>query len=337
MSRVVALALGLACLCAGPVLAQAEPADESFEVVMVTWRGCEEACQGFWDYLEAVGVDVSATILDADQDRELLPVFVEQIRQQSPDLVVTWGTSVTLGIAGTLEPGPDPRVEDVPIVFMIVADPVGAGIIEGGNLSGREQVTGTYNRVPEAVQMRVLADYLPFERLGLIYNDDELNAVLKADEVRRVAVDQGYEVVARVLAMDGEGAPLVEDIPRAVAEVASAGVDLIYLGSSSFLLANADVFTQAALEHGLPVATAYEAMVRDSHALVALGSAYYNVGQLAGFQAERILRDGLSPGELEVVGLDRFSVVVNMDAARELELYPPMLLLRVAEVVSSDQ
>ena len=336
MRRTIALVLALACLWPAPVAAQIDPDSDPLEVVMVTWRGCEEACGGFWDHLDSAGLEVSRTILDADQERERLPLFVEQIREERPDLVVTWGTSVTLGITGTLEPELEPRIDDIPTVFMIVADPVGAGIIEDAVTSGRGHVTGTHNRVPESVQMRVLADYLPFERIGVIYNDDELNAVLKAREIVRVGDEQGFEVVERVLAVDPEGAPLVEDIPAAVADVAADDVDLIYLGSSSFLLDNADLFTTSALAQGLPVATAYEAMVRDSHGLIALGSAYYNVGRLAGYQAERILRDGVDPGELDVVGLDRFSVVVNMDTARELELYPPMLLLRFAEVVSSE-
>ena len=33
--------------------------------------------------------------------------------------------------------------------------------------------------------MRVLAEYRPFDRIGVIYNDDELNSVLKAEEIGR--------------------------------------------------------------------------------------------------------------------------------------------------------
>lgn len=331
-----ACALALTVL-PGVTLAAEPETDASAHVVMVTWRGCEDACRGFQDHLATLPLDAEITLLDAGQDRALLPGFVDQVNQMHPDLLVTWGTSVTLGMIGTVDSDPETVVHDVPTVFMIVADPVGAGIIEEYARSGRPMVTGTHNRVPEETQMRVLADYLPFTRVGTIYNSDELNAVLKADEIKRVGEELGFEVVERVIEADAEGAPLVEDIPVAVADVAQQGVDLIYVGSSSFLLESADLFTSAALEHGLPVATSYEAMVRDSNALIALASAYYNVGQLAGFQAEQILVDGRVPGDLEVLGLDRFSVLVNIDTARELELYPPMLLLRYAEMVGSDQ
>jgi hypothetical protein len=39
------------------------------------------------------------------------------------------------------------------------------------------------------------------------------------------------------------------------------------------------------------------------------------------------------PGDLDVLGLDRLSVLVNIDAARLLDLHLPMLLLRYAEIV----
>lgn len=318
----------------GAIGADTESADrDNAHVVMVTWRGCEDACRGFMDYVGGLDVDVEVTVLDVGQDRELLPGYVAQVKQLDPDLLVTWGTSVTLGMIGTPDSDPDTVVTETPTVFMIVADPVGAGIIEEYGRSGRPMVTGTHNRVPEETQMRVLADYLPFSRVGIIYNADELNAVLKAEEIKRVAEDQDFEVVARIIEADADGAPLVADIPRAMADIAAQDVDLVYVGSSSFILENADLFTSTALAHGLPVATSYEAMVRDSQALVALASAYYNVGQLAGFQAEQILERSREPGEVEVSGLDRFSVLVNIDTARELELYPPMLLMRYAEIV----
>jgi putative ABC transport system substrate-binding protein len=326
----------LATLVSSAAVAQTEHPDtaDSKLIVVVTWRGCEEACRGLLDYIETTDIDAEIILRDVDQDRAALPAVVDEVRAFDPDLLVTWGTSVTLGMIGTVDGDHSGVVTGVPTVFMIVADPVGAEIVDSYENSGRPLITGTRNRVPEETQMRVLADYRPFDRIGLIYNDNELNAVLKAEEIHRVGAEQGFEVVERILASDGDGEPLVDDISAAVADIADQDVDFLYLGSSSFLLANADLLTTSALEHDLPLATAYEAMVRDSDALIALASPYYNVGQLAGFQAERILTDGRQPGDLEVLGLDRFTVLVNIETARSLGLYPPMLLLKYAEVVT---
>lgn len=331
-----ALAVLFATLLSSAAVAQMPDSDagEAKRIVVVTWRGCEDACQGFLDYINTTTINAEIILRDVDKDRSVLPAVVAEVRSLDPDLLVTWGTSVTLGMIGTVDGDHSDVVTGVPTVFMIVADPVGADIVDSYESPGRPLITGTRNRVPEGTQMRVLADYRPFDRIGLIYNEDELNAVLKAEEIHRVGAEQGFEVVERVLASDGNGEPLVDDISQAVADIAEQDVDFLYLASSSFLLANADLFTSSALEHDLPLATAYEAMVRESNALIALASPYYNVGQLAGFQAEQILADGQSPGDLEVLGLDRFTVLVNIETARALDLYPPMLLLRYAEVVT---
>lgn len=306
---------------------------DDLRILMVTWRGCEDACRGFLDYVAGWDAGVSVIMRDADTDASRLAEFVAEVDELQPDLMVTWGTSVTLGMIGTLDDDEGPFVTDVPTVFMIVADPVGARIVESYQRSGRTYVTGTRNRVPEETQLRVISEYLPVERIGMVYNDNEVNAVLNAAEIRRLASERGIEVFERVLAKDASGAPLVDDIPQAMADIARNEVDILYVGSSSFIVANAEAFTASALDHGLPVATAYEALVRDAHALIAVASPYYNVGQLAGYQAERILLQNRTPGDLEILGLDRFTVLVNLDSAKALELYPPLLVLRYAEVV----
>jgi putative ABC transport system substrate-binding protein len=83
----------------------------------------------------------------------------------------------------------------------------------------------------------------------------------------------------------------------------------------------------------LPVAAAYEDMAAKSQALVAVASRYYNVGRLAGFQAEQVLVNGFDPIDIPIRSLRRFSYVVNMETARRLGVYPPLMVLRYAEVV----
>lgn len=98
-------------------------------------------------------------------------------------------------------------------------------------------------------------------------------------------------------------------------------------------MANRDHLTRAAIEQGLPVATAYEAMATQSQALLAVASRYYNVDRLAAFQAEQILVHKIRPIDIPIRSLNRFSYIVNMDTARRLAMYPPLDVLRYAEVV----
>ena len=307
-----------------------------YKIMVATWRGCEEACQGFQDYLTEHGVDAEFILRDASQKKEALPGFLAEARAARVDLIVTWGTSVTRGIAGTQAELGDPTYNhDLPDVFMIVADPVGSGIVESLDRTGRPNVTGTYNRVPEEVNIETIRAYLSsFKRLGLLYNTNEKNSVLKRDEVAALTGPMGFELTALELPLGNDGKPQVEGIAPKMAELKAAGVDFLYLGSSSFLQDNRDAVTGAAVENGIPVLSPYERLVRESQALISVAPRYYDVGRLAGEQAEKILVGGITPGDLPVMRMTNFAVVINMGVARKLKLFPPIDLLQVAETVN---
>jgi putative ABC transport system substrate-binding protein len=327
-SFVVAAAL-IACLATSAAAAQ-------YKIMIATWRGCEEACQGFQDYLTEHGVDADFIFRDAGKKKETLSGFLAEARAEGVDLILSWGTSVTRGIAGTLTELGDPAFNhDIPNVFMIVADPIGVGIVESLDQTGRPNVTGTYNRVPEEVNIETIRAYLlSFKRLGLLYNTNEENSVLKRDEVAALTGPMGFELIALELPLGDDGKPRVEDIAPKMAGLKAAGVDFLYLGSSSFLRDNHDAVTGAAVENGIPVLSPYERLVRESQALISVAARYYDVGRLAGGQAEKILVDGNAPGDLPVARMTNFAVVINMEVARKLKLFPPLDLLQVAETVN---
>ena len=144
----------------------------------------------------------------------------------------------------------------------------------------------------------------------------------------------GFELTALELPLDASGKPHVEDIAKKIAALKSLGVDFIYLGSSSFLRDNKDAFTGAAVNNSIPVLSPYENLVRDSQALISVAARYYEVGRLAGQQAEKILVGKIAPGDIPVLRMTNFAVVINMDVARKLKLFPPLDLLQVAETVN---
>jgi len=310
-------------------------AGQSFTIYIAVWRGCEEACEGFKQYIAENGIDAEFVVRDANRDKSKLPEFVEEARALGADLVVTWGTSVTRGIAGTLSQQGDPRfINDIPLVFMVVADPIASEIIMSYEATGRENVTGTRNRVPETVNITTIRSYYPaFKRLGLLYNTNEHNSVIKAEELSALAAEMDFELVALKLELGADGKPNAGSIPVKMAELKAAGVDFIYLGSSSFLDVNRDLFTASAVEHGIPVLSPYERLVRNSHALLSIAARYEDVGMIAGRQAKSILIDGKKPGDLPVLSVDKYAYVVNMTTAKKLNLFPSVEILQIAETV----
>lgn len=331
----VILALA-AALCAHWFLPAHSAENGDKIILMALWRGCEAACQGFREEIAASGLKAEIVIRNADRDQSKLSGFVEEARSLKADLVVTWGTSVTLGMVGTMADMQDSAVlNDLPVVFMIVADPISSGIIESYEKTGRANVTGTRNRVPEPVNIATMKSYLPsFNKLGLLFNRNEPNSVLKMEELRQLSGSGKFELIAHEIELDPEGKPRSESIPTGMAALRAAGVDFVYLGSSSFLRANGELLTRAAVENGLPLLSPYEKLVREADALISVAAPYGDVGRLAARQALKILEEGKAPGELPVASLDQFSYVVNMAVARKLRLYPPIEVLQFAETVN---
>ena len=304
------------------------------QIHMVVWRGCEEACLGFIRYFEDRDLPVKVTVSDVNRDKTVLPQVKQQLIEQRPDLVVTWGTSVSRAILGTITDfGADSALGDIPAIFMIVADPIGSKLVENYNASGRPLISGVRNRVPEEVQLRLLFEYYRPNKMGVLNDPGELNSTLNTQSLRDIADESSFELVEHIYNVDADGIVNADQIPTALAELKKMGADAVYVGSSSFNLENSAAFVEAATELNLPVFSAYTKMVKDAGALMAVGTSYSNVGSLAAGQSEQVVLNGKKPGDLRIKSLNRYSVILNMASARKLSLYPPLSLLTVAEIV----
>jgi len=304
-------------------------------IYAVFWEGCEHGCEGFIDGINASGLDANVIVKDAKQDKSLLSGFVAEARSLDVDLVLTYGTSVTLGIAGRKsDVGNDSFIHERPVVFMQVSDPFGSGIAESFESSGRSNVTGTYNRVPESVNVEIMRLYNPsFETLGMLYNSNENNSVNKVNEMRALSETIGFDLVALELELGNNNLPISGSIAQKMGELSLLGVDFVYVGSSSFLRLNADEFGVAAAEYNLPTLSAYEEMVRENGTLISVAAKGYEVGQVAASQVEKILFGGTKPIDLPIARVTNFAYVVNMNTAKEIEMFPPISLLQIAETV----
>lgn len=329
----VSLILAVSTTLSGPAIAQVTASD-TFNVHMVVWRGCEDACQSFIRYFEDRELPVEVEVTDVSRDRDKLPMVQAQLLADPPDLVVTWGTSVSRGILGTREDhGTGSALGEIPAIFMIVADPVGSDLVASYDASGRDMVSGVRNRVPEDVQLRLLFEYFRPEKLGVLNHPGELNSILNTDKLRAISGELDFELVEQLYQLDADGDVEVGQIQEAMAALKAKGAQAVYVGSSSYNLEHQTEFVAAATALELPVFSAYTQMVRDGGALMAVGTSYSNVGRLAAGQVADVLLNGKSPGDLSIKELNRYSVILNMASAEILGLYPPLSLISVAEVV----
>ncbi|MBM3546257.1 MAG: ABC transporter substrate-binding protein [Alphaproteobacteria bacterium] len=326
----LALALGGAASAIGaPAIAQRARGPR---VYMVTFRGWTDSDQGFKDYFERRRLPIDIVHRDVGGSTARLPDVVREIKSEKPDLVYAWGTGVALGIMGTAA-APDPArfVTDIPVVFLNVTDPVGSGIIRDLNPT-RRNIAGSTFLAPVSSLLQALQSYRPVYRLGAIYNPSEANSVAIINEVRDQGKQANITLIERPVPLRGLE-PDRDAVPRLLDELVAEGAQFLFMPPDSFLSRRVEQVTEEALNRKLPAFAAAEGTLGAGQALMGLISRYHSIGQLAGLQADQILFQGADPGSLPIGSLRRFSLVLRMAVARRLELYPPMLLLRVAESI----
>ncbi len=310
-------------------------AGETKKILGIFYEGCEKTCEGFKAGIAKSGFPAEITIFDVQQDKSRIQDALKLARESKPDLVVTYGTTATLGIIGTLDNLADPKfLTDFPVVFTAVADPFGTRIAESFERSGRDNVTGTFNRVPERVNIETLRQYdRHFTKLGLLYNSNEKNSVLKRDELAKLATEMNFELVALEIDPGNPNTPDPALIEVRIKELAAQKVAWAYLGSSSFLNSNGAAFTASAVENGIGIVSPYEALVREQQALISIAAPRDDVGRLAAQQVLKVLRDGMKPGDLPIKKATKFNYVVNMKVAEKLGRKPPFAFYTDTELV----
>lgn len=323
-------AIGLAA--DGEAVAQGQ---KRFRIYAITFRGMTDVERGFQEYFAARRIPVQITFRDLNRDPSRMPGFIEEIRATRPDLIYTWGTSVTLGVVGPFDAIDRAKhITDIPVVFTLVAAPVLAKIVPDLK-NPKRNVTGVFHVAPTETQIRAMASYRPFKSIGIIYTPTEQNSVVVVDEIREVARKQGFTVVTKPFNLDAAKKVTAEGAPEMIRELKEQRVDWLYLPPDSFLGTQAQkLIIPAAMQYQLPTFASTEQLV-ETGALIGLVSRYHSIGQFTAYKAEQILVQKLPASRIPVETLTRFSLQVRMDVAEALKLPPPLPMFNYAEFISA--
>ena len=311
------------------VPAEAAPAAKVF---LVLWNGCEEACRGFSEYLQGEYPAVEIISRNLKQNEEKIPDVIAEIKDVSPDLLVTWGTLPTVKILGTGNGGVL-GYNTIPALFMVVSQPVESGVVPSLVSQGRN-ITGVMHLVPLTEQLQYARQVVPFQRLGIIYNPAETNAQTTVEQLRQYASLMNFELLERPLSLSKDNKPSAGGIPSLIADLADKKADLIYLGPDAFVNAHRKTLIDTATAFSIPVFSASEGAVRQDGALFAFVHRYYTVGRMAGKKALKILKEKVQAYDIPIEAPARALFVINMTAAQKTGVYPPFTLLQNADLVN---
>ena len=297
-------------------------------------EGIQEAA--FRQYLLHLGLQITFDVYSTGDDPARLPAILERLKAERPDLIYTTGTPTTLGIAGRFDAGSDSGfVQDIPIVFTTVAEPIAAGIVGPGDPPVRDNVTGSSHIPPLDRQVETILTYRPVRTIGTVYNPAELNSALTVKALGSQLAGRGLDLIAVPVPLNADGLPEPEPVAGLVRGLARDGAEFLYIGPDTFIAARmGPAVTAAALDAGLPSFSTEEVCFQIAPgALVGLVSRRADQGVAAGYKAEQILLHGADPSQLPTDALAHFSLLVNVPVADARGLSPPMGLIQIAEFV----
>jgi len=274
--------------------------------------------QSGWTIGRNLQVDTRWATANADSIRR----HATELAALAPDVIVSAGASTL---------GPLLQVtRTVPIVFAIVADPVGAGFVAslarpGGNATG----------------------FMPFEySIGgkwlellkqIVPNLTRVGVLRDAATPSGVALFGVIQAMASALSVEASPLELRDaaEIERAVTAFAdfagSSNSGLIITPHASAII-HRDLIVKLAARHRLP-AVYWEGFFVAAGGLISYGPDHIDEFRRAAGYVDRILK-GEKPADLPVQAPTKYELVINLKTARALGLeVPATLLARADEVI----
>ena len=249
-----------------------------------------------------------------------MQVLAKQLLDLQPDVILA---STTPSTAALMK-----ETRTIPIVFVVVADPVGSGFVAsiprpGGNITGFTNIESSLG----GKWIQLLKEIAPrVTRVALMFNPE--TAPFAAFYVRPI------EAAAPLFAVESVVKPIRTDseIEAAITDVGREPTGGLIVLPETFTTIHRTSIILAAARNNVPTIYPFRYMASDG-GLIAYGVDLVDLFRRAAPYVDRILR-GAHPADLPVQAPTKFELVINLKAAKALGLeVPPTLLATADEVI----
>ena len=249
-----------------------------------------------------------------------------EIRRHAAELVALAPDVILAHASPTLGPLLQ-ATRTVPIVFAVVADPVGAGFVDslarpGGNATGftpfEYSLSGKWLELLKQIAPGVT-------RVAVLRDPTIPTGIGQFGVIQSVAPSLGVEVSPVNMRDAGE-------IERAIAAFARSDSGGLILTGSALAEFHRDLIVTLAARHKLP-AVYFNRFFVGAGGLISYGADLIDQYRSAAGYVDRILK-GEKPADLPVQAPTKYELVINLKTAKALGIdIPPTLLARADEVI----
>ena len=268
-------------------------------------------------WTEGRNVQIDARFGQADADR--VRKYAAELVALTPNVILTSGAPATEQMIKT--------TRTVPIVFVVVPDPVGSGFVDslsqpGGNATGFLQFEYSLS----GKWLELLKQIAPaVTRAAVLWEPSIAASIGQFAVIQSVAPSLGVDVRPVNLMARSE----VERTVSAFAKPPNGGL-IITAGAITFR--DREFIAALAARQKLPSVAPYRFFVSGG-GLISYGVDFTGQFRRAAGYVDRILK-GDKPADLPVQAPNKYELVINLKTAKALGLnVPPSLLTRADEVI----
>jgi putative tryptophan/tyrosine transport system substrate-binding protein len=279
----------------------------------------------FFDELRKLGWVEGTTIIVERKETgfrlDQLSTLAADLVRSKPDLIVTFGPQPTRAVKDA--------TSEIPIVMLLVADPVGLGLASslahpGGNLTGVATfVPGDFS----GKGLGILRELLPqAKRVAAFINpSNEIHRLLYPKEGPPAATKLGLELDLFELRDP-------EELPGAITRAKAGGADALWVWTDPILSEPPNRVPELAAQAGLP-SISLDLRFAKAGGLMSYGPDFGALARLGAHYVDRILK-GAKPAELPIEQPTKFLLLINLKTAKSLGIeIPASVLARADEVI----
>jgi putative tryptophan/tyrosine transport system substrate-binding protein len=255
---------------------------------------------------------------DVDRTR----TFAKELVALQPDVILAQGTPGTAALQR--------ETRTIPVVFVVVADPVGPGFVTGLSRPGGN-ITGFINSeaVMGAKMLELLREIAPgLERVAMIFDPDTAPG-------RGTYYLRDFEAAARSSNLKSIAAEARSDadIETVVTSLGGEPRGGLVVTPDYFMFNHTEQIVSQAARNNVPTVYPWKSVVVKQDGLLSYGPDLVDIVRRSAPYVDKILR-GAKPADLPVQVPVKFEMAVNVKTAKVLGLtVPPSILLRADEVV----
>jgi len=218
-------------------------------------------------------------------------------------------------------------IRSIPIVFVLVTDPVGQGFISslarpGGNVTGFT----FFEYAMFGKSLELLKEVAPaVTHVGFIFNPDMsayYDQFLPAFETQA----RQYSIELTVARVSTEA-----EIDAAVAKLAAAPGGGLMVPPDAYTLVHRDLIVRSTAQHRIPAIYSYRQVIKEG-GLMSYGPETSDIFQRSASYVDRILK-GANPAELPAQAPAKFEFAINLETAMALGLTVPSTVVALADEV----